>query len=686
MKNYYGALTSEVSEREKRNSNLARTAAREGFVLLKNDNALPLKNNKIALYGMGARKTVKGGTGSGAVQERYSVTIEEGLINAGFTITSNKYLDDYDNAYEEAYKGWRKKIDDKTSTMPFMEALGMVSIIGGFQWPAGPLISKEDIEESDTDTAIYVLARQAGEGSDRKYEEGDWFLTKEEKANLTLIAAEYKHTIVIVNVGGQIDLSFMDEIDGIDGLVFFAQGGMEGGNALADVLSGKHSFCGKLSDTWAESYEDIPYGMEYSYLNNDLDEEYYREGIYVGYRYFDTYGVEPRYPFGYGLSYTDFTKLVKKVSLSGTMIKLEVEVKNIGKQYSGKEIVQVYLSAPNTSVKKEYQKLVGFVKTKELSPGESQSLELEIDMKDAAYYNEGNSAWMLDEGDYILRVGNSSRHTSPAAILTLPSRIKTKKCRTCCAPEKPIEEIKEIQEEKETKEKRELLADLERLIFDVDAFNTTYFDYREPTVEETEKERRLLDGFTTEEMVSLVIGGDLHAKDPEIFGALGTVGRTSLDIRDHGLGNIVFCDGPAGLNVVEHAIVDDKGMERPTQIPEKYNFGDFADKMKGMLGRDGVHVYRYATAWPAEILLAQTWDLDIMEEVGKGMGAELYEFGITLLLGPGMNIHRNPLCGRNFEYFSEDPYLTGKLAAAQIKGSQSYDGIGLTVKHFCCNN
>lgn len=680
MKNYYGALSNKISEREKKNAHLARVAAREGFVLLKNDGALPLKNKKIALYGMGARKTVKGGTGSGAVQERYSVSIEEGLINAGYIITSGKYLDDYDVAYEEAYRTWKRGIDEKTGHMPFEEALGMLSILGGFQWPAGRCITKEDIELSDTDTAIYVLARQAGEGSDRRYEEGDWFLSKEEKANLTLVASAYKHTIVVVNVGGQIDLSFMDEIDGIDALVFFAQGGMEGGNALADVLSGKYSFCGKLADTWAKRYEDIPYALEYSYLNNDLENEYYREGIYVGYRYFDTYGIEPRYPFGFGLSYTDFSISVKNVEVSGTEIIIDVEVKNIGNQYSGKEVVQIYVSSPILGVHKEYQKLVGFAKTKELAPNQMQTVRLLINMEDAAYYNENESAWMLDQGDYILRVGNSSRNTFPAAILKLPESVKTAQCKRLCAPKRLLKEIEE------SKLKIEVPTDVERYILDPEAFNTIHFDYTKPSVIETEEEAKLLDSFTTEELVSLVKGGDLRAHDPEIFGALGTVGRTSLELMTKGVGNIVFCDGPAGLNLVEHVIVDGQGIEKPTKIPEKYNFGDFSKKAKHLIGTEGVHVYRYATAWPVEILLAQTWDIEIMEQVGKGMGAELEEFGVTLLLAPGMNIHRNPLCGRNFEYFSEDPFLTGKLAAAQVKGTQSFEGIGLTVKHFCCNN
>ena len=232
MKNLYGATSAAISPREAENLALAREAAREGFVLLKNDGALPLRNKRIALYGMGARKTVKGGTGSGAVQERHSVSIAEGLYNAGYEIMTSQYLDDYDQTYAAAYQEWHDRVSERVAGMPIMQAMGELGILGGFQWPAGRRITMQDVAASATDTAVYVVARQAGEGNDRQYEPGDWFLSEDEKANLALVAAAYTHTIVVINVGGQIDLSWMDEITGIDALVYFVQGGMAGGDAL----------------------------------------------------------------------------------------------------------------------------------------------------------------------------------------------------------------------------------------------------------------------------------------------------------------------------------------------------------------------------------------------------------------------------------------------------------------------
>lgn len=602
MKKLYGAPAGEISARERENAKLARTAAREGFVLLKNNGVLPLKAKRIALYGTGARKTVKGGTGSGAVQERRSVSIAEGLEKAGFVIATNQYLDDYDEEFDAVYKKWHANIDEKTVGMPIHQALGMVSILGAFPRPSGRLITREDITTSSTDTAVYIIARQAGEGKDRELEPGDWYLTETEKTNLQTVAAAYANTALVINAGGQIDLSFLDEIQGIGALVFYAQGGMGGGSALADLFGGSHSFCGKLADTWAMKYEDIPFAKEYSHLNGNLNYEYYREGIYVGYRYFDTFGVQPRYPFGFGLSYTTFSVDVKTVALEQTRVSVRVCVTNTGSRFAGKEVVQVYLSRPHGRFAHEAQSLVAFQKTAELAPGGRQTLDVDFDMADAAFYCEADSVWMLEAGDYTLRVGSSSRDTKQAAVLSLPKDVLTKVCRKSCAPDVPVEEILS------PAEKGCGQASAARLLLNPDDFITERYAYEEPDVRETGEESRLLDSLNEEELVSLVKGADIQARHPDIHGALGTTGRTSIELRGHGVGNVAFCDGPAGLNIIEHVILDESGMEKPTSIPEKYNFGSFRAMAKVKLGTEGTHVYRYATAWPVELLLAQTWD------------------------------------------------------------------------------
>ena len=303
MKIIKSGTSKEVSALERENRALARKAAAEGFVLLKNDGVLPLKNKEIALYGSGARMTVKGGTGSGAVRERYSVTIAQGLEAAGFSIQTTAWLDRFDRFYEEVYENYRKEQEERVEGIQeFYKILGTVT---PFEHPTGIPVTEEDIKSSACDTAVYVLARQAGEGNDRVDKKGDYRLDDVEKENLEIVSKAYKNLVVIINAGGVIDVSFLDTLH-VSALVYYVQGGEEGGNALADVLSGKVNFSGKLATSWAYDFRDIPSNGTYSYLGEDKYQQEYNEGIYVGYRYFDTFGVKPRYAFGYGLSYTDW--------------------------------------------------------------------------------------------------------------------------------------------------------------------------------------------------------------------------------------------------------------------------------------------------------------------------------------------------------------------------------------------
>ena len=292
MGKLFGSSDPNPGELELRNRALARRAAAEGFVLLKNTGgALPLKNKKIALYGMGARKTVKGGLGSGSVEERYSVNIEDGLKNAGFVITTQRWLDDYDREYDETYAAWHDMVEEKVAGIT--DPMKLIPLAHSFvyRYPSGRLIDERDIWESDSDTAIFALMRQAGEGNDRKLEKGDYYITDIERRNLETLAAAYTHTILVINVGGHIELSFLDEIPGIDAVVLFAQGGEEGGNALADVLTGKENFSGRLCATFPVSEEDLPPFDDYE-MDHGRTYMYSEE--------------TPLWPFGFGLSYTRF--------------------------------------------------------------------------------------------------------------------------------------------------------------------------------------------------------------------------------------------------------------------------------------------------------------------------------------------------------------------------------------------
>ena len=679
MNNLYGTLSSEPTVLELKNRELSRVAAREGFVLLKNDNnALPLKNKKIALYGMGARLTVKGGLGSGSVEERYSVNIEDGLKNAGFEITTEKWLDDYDSEYSSTYQEYHDMVEDKVKDLVNPMEIIPIAHSYVYRYPSGRLVTKEDIENSNTDTAIYVLMRQAGECNDRKLEKGDYYITDIERENLRILSEAYKNTILVINVGGHIDLSFLDEIKGIDAVVLFVQGGEEGGNALSDVLSGKVNFSGKLSDTIPLRYEDIPFGDEFSYLNGDLKNEYYKEGIYVGYRYFDSFDKDVRYPFGFGLSYTDFKIETKSVSLDKTNINIKVAVTNIG-EVSGKEVVQVYISLPGRD--KEYQRLVAFDKTKELEKGETETMDLSFSLEDCTSYNEEKAAWILDEGDYILRVGNSSRNTNLSAIFDIPQTIVVTECKNCCSLQN---KLPLFYPDKEREERVECEM---RLRVNPEDFTTKTVSYIEPSIKETEEEKSILDSLTIEEEAWLLQGGDLRNPPKGTLEIHGAGGKTVTALLGKGIRNVLFSDGPAGVNIANKVKALPGGGFAPAMVPERYSWGVMGKAMKAQLERiPGEIVYRYATAWPVEMLLAQTWNKELLESIGKAVGEEMLQFGITIWLSPGMNIHRNPLGGRAFEYYSEDPVLTGELAASLTKGVQSHKGLGVSLKHFCCNN
>lgn len=673
--NYYGATTPEMSEREIRNASLARRAAAESFVLLQNpDNTLPLQTKKIALYGMGARRTVVGGEGSGECNPRYKIGVEQGLENAGYTITSKAWLDDYDREYAEMYEEYRVMVEEKIA--PIKNPIAQIPAAHSYKYryPSGRLVNEADVTVSATDTAVYVLMRQAGECADRKPDQGDFCLTDIEVDNLHFLAAHYAHVTLVINVGGLVDLTPVADLP--IAIVFMVQGGSEGGNAMADVLSGKVNFSGRLADSWPMNYAQIPDGENFSSLNGDLENEYYTEGRYVGYRYFDSFGVVPRFPFGFGLSYTTFAQTVTEVTLDGKTLTARVQVANTGK-VPGREVVQGYLHIPGSVA----QSLTAFAKTPVLTVGESCETTLTIDLANNAVYHEENARWELPQGEYRLYIGKNSRDTVTAAALTLSETVTVRQCRTCCKTPEALQEI-----EAPAHPLPPLPKSSVQLTIDPAAFACEAVDYTEPHAAESPRVRKVLDSLTTEQQVELLRGGDLLNQTPGQHQITGAGGKTAITLQEQGVPNIVFSDGPAGVNIVEKIIITADGGIKPAKMLERYNWGLMKQLAKRMCGGEGQHVYRYATAWPVEMLLAQSWDTALLEEVGTAVAEELVEFGITLLLAPAMNIHRNPLCGRNYEYYSEDPLITGKMAAAYVRGMQSKVGVGATIKHFCCNN
>lgn len=409
--------TQEEQKFEVEHMELSRKMAAECAVLLKSDGTLPLaRAGKIAAFGSGVRKTVKGGTGSGDVNVRHFVTVEEGLENSGFIITSKAWLDGYDRIMENARLNFVQEIKKKakeTGANPVIYSMGKVMQEPEYELPL----------QGEADTAIYVLARNSGEGADRKDERGDVRLSESEKRDIALLNEKYKNFILVLNVGGLVDLS---EIQDAKNVLLLSQLGAVTGDVLADLLLGKSYPSGKLTMTWAPvaSYPSTE-GF------GDMDDTYYREGIYVGYRFFDTENVEVLYPFGYGLGYTSFSIENKNFKADEKQTAITVAVKNTG-EYVGKEVVQVYCSAPQGKLGKAYQELAGFAKTKELKPGEEQELTITFPTADMASYDTDLASYKLEAGEYIIRVGNSSGNTRPCGIIELTEDVETLQVKNIC--------------------------------------------------------------------------------------------------------------------------------------------------------------------------------------------------------------------------------------------------------------
>lgn len=684
------AFTDEETSLERENREVSYKAALEGIVLLEDSGVLPLKPGKIALFGAGAGMTIKGGTGSGEVLERHVVSIEEGLEHAGFEVTTKNWIGRYAEEYRRGEEAYAAQFRDKLKKLNKDQIINLMST--PYQYPAGPLITIEDIVGSDTDTCIYVVSRQAGEGADRKLEKQEYSLTKTEKANLAMCAANYETLIVVINVGSVFDMNFLDEIPGVAAVFYYAQQGMAGGDAFGDILCGNVSPSGKTVDSWAMEYEDLPNAKEYSYINGNLDQEYYREGIYVGYRFFDTFDKDPRYPFGYGLSYTSFSIETKQIRTEGGRVTVLAQVENTGETYAGKEVVQIYVSCPGSGMAKEYQRLAAFGKTGLLAPGEKEEISMSFDFRDMASYREEDASYVLEEGDYIIRVGNSSRNTEPAAVIELDREAVTMVCRHICQRANRVKEIEppvrsDTCDDQDTEVKRITMCaeEVEGKEFLGDE---TTFLYEEPDVLLSDAVTPLMKQLSGEDLCALVVGDGMFGGEKRYFEAPGTAGVTTGRLIDKGVPNICLADGPAGLRLQRVSTVSRNGKIKPVD-PAISLINYLPDTLKKMfVGNPDRQpcIYQFTTSFPVGLALAQSWNTDLVSKVGEAVGKEMEAYGITYWLAPGMNIHRNPLCGRNFEYYSEDPLLTGKMAAAMARGVQSRKGCFVTIKHFCCNN
>lgn len=698
MGKIYASNSPEIEEREIEHGNISRKMAGECIVLLENDGALPLKKaGKVALYGNGARSTIRGGTGSGEVNTRDNVNIEKGFENAGFTVTSMSWLDRQSQvitAAKKEYLSWLEEEAQKKNTSAFT-----VQFDYPFKEPAPVLITEADCKASGTDVAVYVIARNSGEGADRFYEEGDYLLFPEEKRNLEMIAANYAKTIVILNIGGVMDLSGINSIEGIDAVLLMSQLGNFGGDALLDVLTGKVNPSGKTTNTWATNYKDYPSSADFSH-NGSVHDEYYTDGIYVGYRFFDSFEVKPEYCFGFGRSYTDFMIKADRVEVVESNVRVMATVTNTGTEYVGKEVVQVYYSAPQGVIDKPYQELAAYKKSSLLAPGESETMEITFAVKDMASYSQSEAAWLLEKGEYVIRIGNSSVNTVVAGVLILETDQKTQTGKNLF----PLDcELKEIRSnnvffcEKLPDEIARKKIDASQIDMEVMSYQDGRTEYTSDRTEKLTMQmvkngectvEELVAQLTVEEMAEMCVG-TLRADEGSIVGNAsytvpGAAGDTSSIIKlSRGVNNMILADGPAGLRLQPHFKTDKDGnlLQGGEILGE--SFMPFDSNLKEEETDD---YYQYCTAIPIGWALAQSWNVELIAKTGEMVGSEMEQFHVDLWLAPALNIHRNPLCGRNFEYYSEDPLISGKTAAAVTNGVQKHLGKGTTIKHFAVNN
>ncbi len=659
-----------MNDYEREHSELLRRLGAECAVLLKSDGSFPLEAPcALALYGSGARRTIKGGTGSGEVNSRYFVTAEEGLEAAGFKITSKSWLDRYEELYPEARKRFIRELKRsalKRGTLAILDSMGAVMPEPEYELPL----------DAGGDAAVYVLSRISGEGSDRRPVPGDILPTKTEKRDILELNETYKRFLLVLNVGGAVDLSPLAEVSNI---LLLSQLGVETGNILADLILGKSVPSGKLSTSWS-AWGDYPSVGEFG----DRNDTRYKEGVYVGYRYFDAVGKKALFPFGSGLSYTSFALEAGAAAEENGIVRLGVTVRNTGER-RGKEVAQLYVSPPQGRLDKPYQALAAFAKTGELQPGQREELTLSFDLRELASYDTERAAWILEPGDYVLRLGVSGADTKAAAALRLDGEVTVRRVKNCLG--RP-----DFSDWKPERRKETIPAGLPVLSVSAASFETETVKY-----ELNEEIDPLVKTLSDEELCLLGIGAFQRKGSASVIGeaaqsVAGAAGET-VTIKEKGIPGMVMADGPAGLRLSRRYTRDEKGVHAvdggmPESVMELMP-APAAFVMRLLDGKGGVKGEireQNCSAIPIGTAIAQSWNLAFAECCGDIVGDEMERFGVHLWLAPALNIHRDIRCGRNFEYFSEDPLLSGKFAAAITRGVQKHPGCGTTVKHFAANN
>lgn len=603
-----------------------------GIVMLKNDGALPLKQGgTAAVFGRIQLHYYKSGTGSGGmVNVSKVIGITDGLLDAGYKL---------DEQLLNAYREW-----DEQNPFDYGEGWG------GEPWSQKEMPLTDELvggAASRADAAIVIIGRTAGEEMDNKLEKGAFLLSDLEEDMLRRVTSAFDKTVVLLNTGGLIDMSFMDRYP-VSAVMYVWQGGMVGGAGTAAVLTGEVSPSGKLPDTIA--YEISDYPSDKFFGSGDMD--CYGEDIYVGYRYFETFAKDRvRFPFGFGMSYTSFDITASDFKLDGDKVTGSVNVKNTGST-PGREVVQIYCSAPQGKLGKPARVLCGFDKTRTLQPGESQTLCFEIPLESVASYDDSGvtghkSAWILEQGGYVFYAGADVRSASEAYSLTLPETV-VRQCKSALGP--------------------------------LTAFKRMVNSGGKPEFEDVPLTGEAFPHDHAKLPAEIPQTGDRGIRLADVVNGKNTLEEFTAQLTDYDLSCIIRGEGMGSPKVTAGTAAAFGGVS-DTLTALGIPCACCDDGPSGMRLDCGTKAF----SLPNGTLLASTFDRPLMTELFTFMGLEMHTNQVDCLLGPGMNIHRHPLNGRNFEYFSEDPYLTGEMASAELAGLHSTGAEG-TIKHFCGNN
>lgn len=615
----------------------ARALAADGIVLLKNENGtLPIKpDTRVAVFGRSAVNYFTVGYGSGGdVISPYRRNLMEGLLEHGVRI---------DGLLASKYETWcslPKNVPDEGT------------------WGNWPMSNPEMPLKPDEvaaaalrcDMALVVIGRAAGEERENTLKPGSYYLTEKETEMLDLVATYFHTVCLVLDCGNIIDLSWTQRYEKKLGAIVYAwQGGMESGTALADVLTGAVNPSGKLTDTIAINYEDYPSSQSFGGQSFNA----YTEDIYVGYRYFETFAPDRvLYPFGFGLSYTRF-RLSSQAAVSGNQITVSTEVENTGDE-AGREVVQIYVDLPCGKLGNPKRVLAGFRKTHLLPPGQKETVDVSFDLCDLASFDDtGDSgarfAFVLEPGSYCIQAGTSIRDVKPVVCIVKQGMEVVRQLHECNAVRPEHGFVRMVNHDGQP---------------DLEPVPTANRNLKQDILNALPQE--LTPGDTEFTFEDLKAG----RCTPEEF--VAQLSDQELDDITHGYGLMNDPDGPAGnaggLGGVTEAL---KNRGIPTIITTD--------------GPSGIRIRKTCSLLPCGTCLASTFDPQAVEELYALLGKEMIAQGSQVILSPGMNIHRDPLCGRNFEYYSEDPLLTGKMAAAMVRGAQS-QGVSACPKHFACNN